>query len=115
MNTKSLYKISVGIAKYLDGFKAIKPEGESWFVELAGPQNKSIYISEAKQRGRISIKGGYPDRKVNWCNHTPYNQNMPQITCACSRSHQAIAKDISRRLLPPYQLFITDSPAKSQG
>lgn len=107
MNNKiDLHKLAIEMAKYLDEFEVCEPDNADWLVELVGPYPECIYISNDSKKGRVQVKGSYAVEGVNWYNHAPYQEDMPSITCAFSRGALAIAKDVNRRLLPPYREFI---------
>jgi hypothetical protein len=96
-----LHQLAGEVAKHLDGFDPA-PDDYPHRAVLAHPDGRGILLHppdhRAASRGRVSITGHYPhhpdgDRRTN----------RPEITVRVDRGAEAIAGDITNRLLGPYQ------------
>lgn len=66
-------------------------------------EGREIYFMQAwHERGRVSVRGSYPQGLVSVQELLPHGQQAPKITVGLSREPGAAAKDILRRLIPPY-------------
>lgn len=87
-------------------------EDRNWRAELEGPGEQRLFLSNTwANKGRLYIGGEFPTGA-----QLPYKADRPSITVDASKSAQQIAKDITRRLLPPYvELLATVLKMKSDA
>lgn len=73
-----------------------------WRGRLLGPNNYALDITIAwSKKTHVHIDGTYPGWREGK-NYLPYNAKRPEIYVAIDRGAAAIAKEITRRLLPEY-------------
>lgn len=88
-------------------------EDENWRAEISGPGEQKLFLSNTwGGKGRLYISGSFPDGV-----ELPYKAERPSITVAETKNPEQIAKDVVRRLLPPYVTLLAvvlDRKAKAE-
>ena len=95
MQDQELRALADEIAKHLDGFTVHQEYAPTVF--LKHPDGRELVLHDegwTRQCGRIWVGGVYPK--------SDYRTTHFHITAAAERGGEAIAKDITRKLLPKY-------------
>ena len=103
-----LWGLAQGIASHLDGWEAVSEETNSGRARIEHETGAaiSLHVDDYGKRDRVGVYGRYPNhprRKNNggsgYGSYPLSGVDTPNITCAISRGHEAIAKDITRRFM----------------
>ena len=101
---KSLIDKANKIGSLLNGSWTIDQErldGGYPGVFINGPEDKSLQFRiRWANTERLEISGSY---RNGLNQHLPYDREKTKITVAKSKTYEQIAKDIERRLMPPYE------------
>jgi len=94
MTDQALIRLADDVARHLDGFTR-DPAWPTWGVALRHADGRALHLAWVwgSHESRVEVGGGYPDG---------VGYKRFEITVAVSRGAQAIAREIERRLLPPY-------------
>lgn len=103
MTTTNMLPVAREAAGYLgDGWQATTGPAGQHAAELTGPDHQRIELSELA--GRWHARGLYPHSRHG----LPYGITWPEITVAARRGAEALAAEITRRLLPGYLAQLKD-------
>ena len=119
--TKQSRTLHEGVAQHLTGWTVEVQENDCY------PENPSISLVNGKykiglttgthiQRGKVEVSGHWP--KVGDHTYTSaydVHEKSPSINVTLARGYQAIAKEITRRLLPEYFRIYAKIEAKVAG
>ena len=97
------------IAEHLPGWKA-EPSDGGWLAYLTHADGPRIALRH--DHGRVKAMGTWPVA-TNGQHFYPYKDSA-DISCAAGRGPEAIAKDITRRLLPGYLRLWQEQDRKRQ-
>jgi hypothetical protein len=102
MNRVDLEQLSLAIATDLPGDWTVRtktaPTGHTWCATLTQPDGQAFTISPAwHDHDRVIITGRYPAETADTYRPTP----RPEITVRASRGPAVLAREITRRFLPP--------------
>jgi hypothetical protein len=108
------------IAKHLGAPWSLKPEREnqSWdlSVSLVGEGGREISLGSQRYGdnagGRLGVHG--TSLRQQGAGYSHYGITWPTITVAESRGAEAIAKEITRRLLPEYEKAWNEASGRAQ-
>jgi len=97
------------IAAALGGWRAAPNDEHRWYVELHPADRTDGYgVSVQRHDGRAVVSPCRPPRTADgWTYAPPYGETWPKITVRADRSADAIAREITRRLLPAYDAMWT--------
>lgn len=99
-----------------------KETGRVWGWSLAGPEEQNLRIGTVwNQEGRLTISGTYPSevdaqgqRQDYGAQAVRYDETRPSITVAQDREPAAIAREITRRLMPEYTRILTEAKRRRE-
>jgi len=98
MRDTALPDLARAVARHLDGFAASPVGDYGDRLELAHPDGRRLWLHwERHLWDRVEIGGIYPDSDF-----TLLGADYVRITVATRRGSAVIAREITRRLLPPY-------------
>lgn len=88
-----------------DGWRVDTVSDYGWQTAIFGPADEVLHLSKADRTihfSRLAISGGY-NHLADKYDQYPRNLDHVKITVSRDRGPEAIAREISRRLLPKYR------------
>jgi hypothetical protein len=73
------------------------------YIQGDGDERLELHFASGSNMQRLTVSGRYPITSRGGFISAPHGTPRPDMTVAISRGPEAIAKDITRRLLPEYR------------
>lgn len=99
-----------GIARHLPGW-TVQDNGEeafAWRYTLVNGNGPRISINTSRYtKGMLHVSGFWPQGRNRWTSPSDVREEAPEINVSSKKTHEQIAKDITRRFLPEYLRIYT--------
>jgi hypothetical protein len=95
-----------GVAAHLPGWHVTESDNEylGYRFKLEDGTGHRVTLESSRTKGTWHVSGHWPQRTANGSYYVPSDvrEESPSINVSTAKSHEQIARDISRRFLPEY-------------